>query len=48
MQEIFAFFEAGKLVPAATFTYPLESFAQALQQVVDRRVTGRVVLLPNL
>ena len=48
MQEIFAFFEAGKLVPAAIFTYPLESFAHALQQVVDRRVTGRVVLLPNL
>jgi NADPH2:quinone reductase len=48
MQEIFAFFEAGKLVPPATFTYPLESFAHALQQVVDRRVAGRVVLLPNL
>src|SRR3984893_5605353 len=48
MQEIFAFFEAGKLVPAATFTYPLESFAHALQQVVDRRVAGRIVLLPNL
>jgi NADPH:quinone reductase len=48
LQEIFAFFESGKLVPAATFTYPLEAFSQALQQVVDRRASGRIVLLPNL
>jgi NADPH:quinone reductase len=47
MQEIFAMFEAGKLNPAATVTYPLDSFAQALQEIVDRRVRGRIVLLPN-
>ena len=47
MREIFALFEAGKLRPAPTVTRPLEDFAQALQDVVDRRVAGRVVLVPN-
>ena len=47
MQEIFALFEAGKLKPAPIVTRPLEDFAQALQDVVDRRVAGRVVLIPN-
>jgi NADPH2:quinone reductase len=47
MKEIFALFEAGKLKPAPTVTRPLEDFAQALQDVADRRVAGRVVLVPN-
>jgi NADPH:quinone reductase-like Zn-dependent oxidoreductase len=47
ISEIFAMFEAGELRPAATTTYPLGSFAEALQGIVDRRVSGRVVLLPN-
>lgn len=47
MTEIFALFEAGKLKPAATVTYPLEAFASALQDIVDRRVSGRIVLQPN-
>ena len=47
MHEIFALFEAGKLKPAPTVTRPLDDFAQALQDVVDRRVAGRVVLVPN-
>jgi len=47
MDEIFALYEAGKLKPAPTVTRPLEDFAQALQDVVDRRVSGRVVLVPN-
>jgi NADPH:quinone reductase len=48
VHEIFALFEAGKLKPAPTVTRPLEDFAQALQDVVDRRVAGRVVLVPNV
>jgi NADPH2:quinone reductase len=48
MEEIFALFEAGKLKPAPTVTRPLEEFAQALQDVVDRRVAGRIVLVPNV
>ena len=47
MHEIFVLFEAGKLKPAPTVTRPLEDFAQALQDVADRRVAGRVVLVPN-
>jgi NADPH2:quinone reductase len=47
MGEIFALFEAGKLKPAPTVTRPLADFAQALQDVVDRRVAGRVVLVPS-
>jgi NADPH2:quinone reductase len=47
MQEIFALFAAGKLKPAATVTYPLEDFARALQEIVDRRATARIVLVPN-
>jgi NADPH2:quinone reductase len=47
LREIFALFETGKLKPAPTVTRPLEDFAQALQDVVDRRVAGRVVLVPN-
>jgi NADPH:quinone reductase len=47
MGGIFSLFEAGKLKPAPTVTRPLEEFAQALQDVVDRRVSGRVVLVPG-
>jgi NADPH:quinone reductase len=47
MDEIFALFAAAKLKPAPTVIRPLEDFAQALQDVVDRRVAGRVVLVPN-
>jgi NADPH:quinone reductase len=47
MRDIFTLFEAGKLKPGATATYPLDRFAHALQDIVDRRATGRIVLLPN-
>ena len=47
MHEIFAMFEAGLLKPAATITRPLDAFAESLQDIVDRRISGRVVLLPN-
>lgn len=47
MDEIFALYQAGRLKPAPTVTRPLEDFAQALQDVVDRRAAGRVVLVPN-
>lgn len=47
IQEIFAWYEAGKLKPAPTTTYPLENFVQALQDIQDRRVRGRIVLIPS-
>jgi NADPH:quinone reductase len=48
VREIFSWYQAGKLRPPAAVTSPLDSFAQALQDVVDRRVNGRIVLVPNL
>jgi len=47
MREIFALFEAGKLKPAPVVIRRLEDFAQALQDVVDRRINGRIVLVPD-
>ena len=47
MNEIFEILEAGKLRPAPTATRPLDAFAKSLQDIVDRRVSGRIVLLPN-
>lgn len=47
IREIFDLFEKGKLKPAPTVTYPLEKFAQALRDIEERRVAGRIVLLPN-
>jgi NADPH2:quinone reductase len=42
--EIFSLFEAGKLKPAPTKTYPLEQFAAALHDIADRKARGRIVL----
>ncbi len=47
VRDIFALYEQGKLKPAPTVTYPLEKFAQALQDIEERRAAGRIVLLPN-
>ncbi len=47
IHEIFAWYEAGKLKPAPAVIYPLEKFAQALLDIQDRRVRGRIVLVPN-
>jgi D-arabinose 1-dehydrogenase-like Zn-dependent alcohol dehydrogenase len=38
---------AGKLKPLPTKTYPLEQFAQALADIKDRKVRGRIVLTMN-
>jgi NADPH:quinone reductase len=46
INEIFAMFNAGKLKPGLVVTHPLEMFGQALQQVVDRKARGRIVLTP--
>ena len=43
-KEIFALYEAGKLKPAPTKTYPLEQFATALHDIEDRKARGRIVL----
>jgi NADPH2:quinone reductase len=44
--EIYELHAAGKLKPLPTKTYPLEQFAQALSDIKERRVRGRIVLTP--
>jgi NADPH2:quinone reductase len=42
--EIFALYEAGTISALPTVTHPIEDFRQALQDVQDRNVRGRIVL----
>jgi NADPH2:quinone reductase len=42
--EIYSLHAAGKLKPLPTKVYPLEQFAQALSEIKDRKVRGRIVL----
>jgi NADPH2:quinone reductase len=47
LAEIFSMYEAGKLRPAPAKTYPLVSFRNALADLQNRRVHGRIVLVPS-
>jgi NADPH2:quinone reductase len=42
--EIFAFYEQGKIRPAAATVFPLERAGEALAALRDRRIDGRAVL----
>jgi len=42
--EIYALHAAGKLKPLPIKTYPVEQFADALREIRDRKVRGRIVL----
>ena len=44
--QVFDWFEAGKINPHISKTYPLEDVAQALTDLQERRVTGKIVLTP--
>jgi NADPH2:quinone reductase len=48
LAEIFSMYEAGKLRPAPARTYPLQGFRNALADLQDRRVYGRIVLVPSI
>jgi NADPH2:quinone reductase len=45
--ELLAWYRAGKLKPHVSATYPLERAAKALNDMAERRVMGKVVLVPN-
>ena len=45
VQELLSWFSAGKLKPHISATYPLEHSAEALNDVMNRKVKGKVVLL---
>jgi len=47
IDELLAWFEAGKIKPHISATYPLERAAVALNDMAARRVTGKVVLVPQ-
>ena len=42
--EIYALHAAGKLKPLPIKAYPVEQFADALREIRDRKVRGRIVL----
>lgn len=44
--ELMAWYVAGKLKPHVSATYPLEHAAAALNDMAERRVMGKVVLVP--
>lgn len=46
LKEIFDFFEAGKMAPQISAAYSLEDYAKAFEDLLNRRVKGKVVLTP--
>jgi NADPH2:quinone reductase len=44
--EIFRFFDAGLIKPGPASAFPIDRYAEALQGLAERRLTGRVVLTP--
>jgi NADPH2:quinone reductase len=47
VEELMAWYRAGKLEPHISATYPLERAAAALNDMAERRVMGKVVLVPD-
>jgi NADPH:quinone reductase len=48
LQELLTWFAQGKLKPHISATYPLEQAADALNDVMNRKVKGKVVLVTNI
>jgi len=46
LQELTKWYAQGKLKPLVSRIYPLEQVALALNDIVQRRVTGKIVLVP--
>lgn len=47
MRDLFELYTSGKVKPPVTKTYRLEEAAQALRDVMERRVKGKVAILPR-
>jgi NADPH2:quinone reductase len=47
MRDLFELYQSGKVKPPVTQTYTLEQAAQALRDVMERRVKGKVAILPR-
>ena len=46
MRGLLAWFEAGKIAPHVDAAYPFDKAAEALRDLEERRVKGKVVLVP--
>jgi len=46
LDDVVALYNAGKLRPAVTRTYSLEQSAEALKELMERRVKGKIVIVP--
>lgn len=46
MKELFDFFEAGKINPQVSASYALDNVRKAFEDLMERRVKGKVVLTP--
>lgn len=46
LRELMAWFAEGRIKPRISAIYPLEQAAQALNDILERKVTGKVVLMP--
>ncbi|PWE17402.1 NADPH:quinone oxidoreductase [Marinicauda salina] len=46
MKALFDLYEAGKIKPRISAAYPLDDFKQAFDDIMQRRVMGKVVLTP--
>lgn len=46
VRELFEWYEAGKLKPRISASYPFDRVAEALNDLAERRVKGKVVLVP--
>lgn len=47
LRDLFELYTSGKVKPPVTKTYRLEEAAQALRDVMERRVKGKVAILPR-
>ncbi len=47
LSELLTWFAEGKIRPYISATYPLEQTADALYEMMNRKVKGKVVLLPE-
>jgi NADPH2:quinone reductase len=47
IHELITWFAEGKLKPHVSATYPLEHVAEALNDLMERKVTGKAVLVPG-
>jgi NADPH2:quinone reductase len=47
MRDLFGLYVSGKVKPPITQSYPLAQAPQALRDVMERRVKGKVVILPR-